>query len=60
MKRKMMIALATSILLTTNTPAALAIENPEDQHVAADSCMANGKELTEETEVQILRQLEQD
>ena len=60
MKRKMMIALATSILLTTNTPAALAIETPENQPVAAESCLANGKEITEENVVEILRQLEQD
>lgn len=60
MKRKMMIALATSILLTTNTPAALAIETPENQPVAAESCLTNGKEITEENVVEILRQLEQD
>ena len=42
MNRNMMIALATSILLTVSAPAALAAEVPTEQETAAASLQAQG------------------
>lgn len=62
MKKRIIVALATSILLTVNTPATLAAQVPADDStpVSTESTLANGKAVTEENVLEILRQLEQE
>ena len=60
MKKKMMIALAASILLTVNTPAALAAQTTAEPEAVAESCLTNGKPVTEENVLELLRQIQQD
>ena len=57
MKKRTIIALTASILLTVNTPAALAAQAPVEQGVATESCLANGKAVTEENVLELLRQI---
>ena len=60
MKKKMMIALAASILLTVNTPAALAAQATTEPELVTESCLTNGKPVTEENVLELLRQIQQD
>lgn len=60
MKKRTMIALVVSILLTVDTPAALAAQTPVEQDTVTESCLANGKPITEENVLELLRQIEQD
>lgn len=53
MKRKLMITLAAILLMLSSTTV-LATEFP------AESCLANGKPVTEENVLELLRQIEQD
>ena len=53
MKRKLTLTLAT-ILLVLNSTAALAVQN------SAESCLTNGKPVTEENVLELLQQIEQD
>ena len=61
-KKRTIVALATSILLTVNTPATLATQVPADDStsISTESTLANGKAVTEENVLEILRQLEQE
>lgn len=59
MKKKTIIALAVSILLTVNTPAALAAQVPTED-CSSEAVLANGQPVTEENVLELLRQIEQD
>lgn len=62
MKKRTIIALAASILLTVNTPAALAAQSPVEvgTPAPAETTLANGKAVTEENVLELLREIEQD
>lgn len=62
MKKRTIVALATSILLTVNTPATLAAQIPADDSTSTstESTLANGKAVTEENVLELLRQIEKD
>ena len=62
MKKRTIVALATSILLTVNTPATLATQVPADDStsISTESTLANGKAVTEENVLELLRQIEKD
>ena len=62
MKKRTIIALTASILLTVNTPSALAAQIPAEAStpVSAESTLANGKAVTEENVLELLRQIEED
>lgn len=62
MKKRTIIALTASILLTVNTPAALANQVPAETSTPAptETTLANGKAVTEENVLELLRQIEED
>ena len=62
MKKRTIIALTASILLTVNTPAALAAQVPAEASMptSVETTLANGKAVTEENVLELLRQIEQD
>ena len=62
MKKRTIIALTASILLTVNTPAALAAQVPAEASMptSVETTLANGKAVTEENVLEILRQIEED
>ena len=60
MKKRMMIALAASILITAHSPGTLAVQVPTEQKPVTESCLTNGKPVTEENVLELLRQIEQD
>ena len=64
MKKRMIIALAASVLLTVNTPATMAVQVPTEASTPAsteaETTLANGKAVTEENVLELLRQIEED
>ena len=62
MKKRTIIALAASILLTVNTPTVLAAQAPAEASMptSVETTLANGKAVTEENVLEILRQIEDD
>ena len=62
MKKRTIIALAASILLTVNTPTVLAAQAPAEASMptSVETTLANGKAVTEENVLEIRRQIEDD
>ena len=62
MKKRTIVALATSILLTVNTHATLATQIPADNStsISTETTLANGKAVTEENVLELLRQIKKD
>ena len=59
MKKRTIIALAASILLTVNTPTVLAAQAPAEASMptSVETTLANGKAVTEENVLELLRQI---
>ena len=62
MKKRTIVALTASILLTFHAPAALAAQAPVEAGTPApaETTLANGKAVTEENVLELLREIEQD